>query len=107
MASGLNNERPTLKRRLTPPAVGMLVVDHRGDRLTRVDYASMAMLLAHQGRRVETCSPGETGDRDDVVEDVVAVLTSMAARISGRHISKRRAERSRACVGHVVQSEDA
>lgn len=104
IASGLNDDRPKLKKLLTNPKVGVLVVEHR-DRLTRFGYSYIATLLEQQGRRVEAMYPSETGD--DLVEDFVAVITSMAARIYGRRTSKRRAEQMKACVEHVMQSEDA
>ena len=100
-ASGLNDERPKLKKLLTNPRVGVLVVEHP-DRLTRFGYGYIATLLEQQGRRVEAIYPG-----DGLVDDFVAVITRMAARISGRRNSKRRAERIRACVEQVMQSEDA
>jgi putative resolvase len=43
---------------------------------------------------------------DGLVDDFGAVITSMAARIYGCRKSKRRAERLRACVEHVLHSED-
>jgi putative resolvase len=104
MASGLNDERPKLKKVLTNPKVGIIVVEHR-DRLTRFGYGYIATLLEHQGRRVEALYPSDTGD--GLVDDFVAIITSMAARISGRRNSKRRAERIRACVEQVMQGEDA
>ncbi len=104
IASGLNDDRPKLKKLLTNPKIGVLVVEHR-DRLTRFGYSYIATLLEQQGRRVEAMYPSETGD--DLVEDFVAVITSMAARIYGRRTSKRRAEQMKACVEHVMQSEDA
>ncbi len=102
IASGLNDERPKLKKLLTNPQVGVLVVEHR-DRLTRFGYGYIATLLEQQGRRVEAIYPSDTGD--DLVDDFVAVITSMAARIYGQRNSKRRAERIKACVEHVMQSE--
>jgi putative resolvase len=102
IASGLNDERPKLKKVLTSPSVGIIVVEHR-DRLTRFGYGYIATLLEQQGRRVEALYPSDTGD--GLVDDFVAVITSMAARLYGRRNSKRRAERIRACVEHVMHSE--
>jgi putative resolvase len=102
IASGLNEERPKLTKLLTDRRVGVLVVEHR-DRLTRFGYGYIMTLLAHQGRRVEAIFPRETAD--GLVDDFVAVITSLAARIYGRRTSKRRAERIRACVERVLQSE--
>lgn len=104
IASGLNDERPKLKKLLTNPKIGVLVVEHR-DRLTRFGYGYIATLFEQQGRRVEAIYPADTGD--DLVDDFVAVITSMAARIYGRRHSKRKAERIRACVEQVMQEGDA
>lgn len=104
IASGLSDDRPKLKKVLTDSRVGTLVVEHR-DRLTRFGYGYIATLLAHQGRRVEAIYPSDTDD--GLVDDFVAVITSMATRIYGRRNSKRRAERIRACVEHVMQSEQS
>ncbi|HET8907955.1 MAG TPA: IS607 family transposase [Ktedonobacterales bacterium] len=102
IASGLNDERPKLKQLLTNPKIGVLVVEHR-DRLTRFGYGYIATLLEQQGRRVEAIFPSDTGD--DLADDYVAVITSMAARIYGRRNAKWRAEQIKACVEHVMQSE--
>ncbi len=102
IASGLNDERPKLKKLLQSPKMGVLVVEHR-DRLTRFGYGYIATLLEQQGRRVEVMYPSDTGD--DLVDDFVAVITSMAARIYGRRNSKRRAEQIKACIEHAMQSE--
>ncbi len=104
IASSLNDERPKLKKLLTNPRVGVLVVEHR-DRLTRFGYGYIATLLEQQGRRVEAIYASDTGD--GLVDDFVAVMTNMAARMYGRRNSKRRAERIRTCVEQVMQSEDA
>ena len=105
IASGLNDARPKLTKLLTDTRVGVIVVEHR-DRLTRFGYGYIATLLEAQGRRVEAVFPTDTGD--ELVDDFVAVITSMAARIYGRRNSKRRAERIHACVKHCVeQAEDA
>src|SRR5215813_7433252 len=45
IASGLNDERPKLKKLLTNAKVGVLVVEHR-DRLTRFGY--ITALLEHE-----------------------------------------------------------
>jgi len=102
IASGLNDEGPKLKKLLTDARVGVLVVEHR-DRLTRFGYGYLTTLLEHQGRRVEAVFPTDTGD--DLVDDFVAVITSMAARIYGRRNSKRRAAQVQACIEHVMRQE--
>jgi predicted site-specific integrase-resolvase len=102
IASGLNDERPKLKKLLTNAKIGVLVVEHR-DRLTRFGYNYIATLLEQQGRRVEAIYPSDSGD--DLIDDFVAVITSMAARIYGRRNSTRRAEQIKACIEHTLRSE--
>jgi predicted site-specific integrase-resolvase len=108
MAPGLNDARPQRKQVLTHPPAGVIVVAQR-DRLTRFGYGDNAMLLAHEGRRVEAVFPTETGE--GLVEDCVAVITGMiasrAARIDGRRTSKQRAEQIKDCVEHVLHHESA
>jgi putative resolvase len=103
IASGLNDERPKLKKLLTDTRVGVLVIEHR-DRLTRFGYGYITTLLEHQGRRVEAIFPTDTGD--DLVDDFVAAITSMAARIYGRRNAKRRAAQIQACVKRCVEQAE-
>src|SRR5215472_3134539 len=99
VASGLNDHRPKLAKLLTDPTMGTLVVEHR-DRLTRFGYEYIRQLLETQGRRLEVLFPSET--EDELVDDFVAVITSMAMRIYGQRSSKGKAERIRACVEQVM-----
>ena len=103
IASGLNDERPKLKKLLTDTRVGVLVIENR-DRLTRFGYGYITTLLEHQGRRVEAIFPTDTGD--DLVDDFVAVITSMAARIYGRRNAKRCAAQIQACVKQCVEQAE-
>lgn len=102
IASGLNEHRPNLSKLLTDPTVGTLIVEQR-DRVTRFGYEYIRQLLEAHGRHLEVLFPSDT--EQELVEDFVAVITSMAARIYGRRTSTRRAERIRACIEHVLQSE--
>jgi predicted site-specific integrase-resolvase len=104
IASGVNDERPKLKKLLTDARVGVLVVEHR-DRLTRFGYGYIATLLEHAGRRVEVDFPTDTGD--GLLDDFVAVITSMAARLYGRRNAKRRAAHIQACVQRCVEEAEA
>ncbi|HEU5200909.1 MAG TPA: IS607 family transposase [Ktedonobacterales bacterium] len=103
IASGLNDHRPKLAKLLTDPTIGTLIVEHR-DRLTRFGYEYIRQLLETQGRHLEVLFPSDT--ENELVEDFVAVITSMAARIYGQRNSKRKAERIRACVEQVMQEGD-
>jgi len=102
IASGLNDQRPKLEKLLADVSIGTIVVENR-DRLTRFGSHYIETLLEAQGRRVEMIFASDTGD--ELVDDFVAVITSMAARIYGRRQSKRRAEKIKACVENMMQEE--
>ena len=54
-----------------------------------------------QGRRIEVMFPSDTNH--DLVDDFIAVITSMASRIYGRRHSKERAEKIKSCVEQVMK----
>ena len=103
VASGLNDQRPKLLKLLQESSIGTIVVEHR-DRLTQFGYHYIKALLAIQARKIEVIFPSDT--QDDLVDDFVAVITSMAARIYGRRNSKRRAEQIKQCIEkHMLEKE--
>lgn len=104
IASGLNDNRPKFLKLLADPSIGTILVEHR-DRGTRFGWRYLTTLLEAQGRRIEAIFPNET--QDDLVDDFVSLITSMAARIYGRRGSRRRAERIKQCVESVMKEERA
>src|SRR6266571_3739494 len=102
IASGLNDHRPKLEKLLADTSIGTIIVENR-ERLTRFGSHYIETLLEAQGRHLEMIFSGETGD--ELVDDFIAVITSMAARIYGRGPSKRRAEKIKQCVEHMMQEE--
>lgn len=103
IASGLNESRPKFLKLLADPTIGTIIVEHK-DRSTRFGWTYITTLMEAQGRRMEAVFPDDTSD--DLVNDCVSLITSMAARIYGRRGSKRRAERIKHCVEQVMQTED-
>ena len=103
IASGLNDSRPKFLELLADPTIGTIIVEKR-DRSTRFGWNYMTTLMEAHGRRMEAVFPDET--KDDLVNDFVSIITSMAARIYGRRGSRRKAERIRACVEQVMLTED-
>jgi putative resolvase len=57
-----------------------------------------------QGRRLEVIFPSDTDN--DLVDDFIAVITSMASLIYGRRTSIRRAEMIKVCMEQVMKQED-
>ncbi|EFH89538.1 IS607 family transposase [Ktedonobacter racemifer] len=102
IASGLNDNRPKFLKLLADPSIGTILVERR-DRGTRFGWRYLTTLLQAQGRRIEAIFPHET--QDDLVDDVVSLITSMAARMYGRRGSRHRAERIKQCVESVMKEE--
>jgi putative resolvase len=96
VGSGLNGNRPRLKRLLADPTVATIVVAHR-DRLARFDVEYLQAALAAQGRRILVAEEGET--TDDLVGDMLDVLTSLCARRYGRRGARNRALRALTAAG--------
>jgi putative resolvase len=91
VGSGLNGRRPKLARLLADAQVTTIVVEHR-DRLARFGVEQLQAALAAQGRRILVADDGET--TDDLVRDVIEVLTSFCARLYGRRGARNRALRA-------------
>ena len=91
VGSGLNDHRPKRMKVLADPSIAIVAVEHR-DRLMRFGAEYVESALAAQGRRLVEVDPGETSD--DLVQDMIEVLTSMCARLYGRHSARQRAEKT-------------
>lgn len=91
VGSGLNGGRPKLMRLLTDPDVSAIVVEHR-DRLARFGSEYIEGTMAASGRRLIIVEEAET--TDDLVQDMIEVMTSLCARLYGRRSAKNRAARA-------------
>ena len=89
LALGLNGSRPKLAKFLTDTTRGTIIVEHK-DRFTRFDFEYIRQLLEVQQRRIEIVFELDTND--ELVDDFVAIITSMSARLYDRRNSKRRAQ---------------
>jgi putative resolvase len=69
----------------------VIVVEHR-DRLARFGVEHLHAALAPHGRRIVVVDDGAT--TDDLVRDMIEVLTSMCARLYGRRGARNRALRA-------------
>ncbi|MFJ4814143.1 IS607 family transposase [Streptomyces sp. NPDC088801] len=91
IASGMNGCRVRAKRLLADPAVTTVVVEHK-DRLGRMNVELIEAALSATGRRLVVLDDGEV--EDDLVQDMVEVLTSFCARLYGRRSAKNRARKA-------------
>jgi putative resolvase len=104
VGSGLNGRRPRLARLLADPTATMIVVEHR-DRLARFGVEHLEAALSAQGRRLVVVDPCEA--TDDLVRDMIDVLTSFCARLYGRRGARNRALRAVTCAKRPPGLADA
>jgi putative resolvase len=91
IASGMNGGRTKARRLLADPAVSSVVVEHK-DRLGRVNVELVEAALSATGRRLVVLDEGDV--EDDLVRDMVEVLTSFCARLYGRRSARNRARKA-------------
>lgn len=76
---------------LTNPTIKTIVVEHR-DRLMRFGAEYVESALAAQGRKLIVADESEL--KDDLVQDMIEVLTSFCARLYGRRSAKNKAKKA-------------
>ena len=91
IASGVNDSRPKLLSLLRDTSITLLVVEHR-DRLTRFGFHYIETLLETQGRKIEVVNAAEN-NKEDLIADLVAIVSSFTARLCGQRRAKRQTER--------------
>lgn len=97
VGSGMNGQRKKLHGLLADPGLEAIVVEHR-DRLGRMNTELVEAALSAHGRRLVVVDDTELVD--DLVQDMVDVLTSFCARLYGRRSARNRAERA---ISHAAQ----
>ncbi|GAA0336270.1 IS607-like element IS1535 family transposase [Streptomyces turgidiscabies] len=95
--SGMNGARAKARRLLADPEVTTVVVEHR-DRLGRMNTELVEAALEASGRRLVVLDGREV--EDDLVRDMVEVLTSFCARLYGRRSAKNRAHKALQAAEH-------
>lgn len=89
-ASGLNDKRPKLLRLIESKLVTRIVVEH-SDRLSRFGVNFLTSLLKQKGCEVEIINHA-ADDKEDLMQDFVAIVTSFCARLYGMRRNRRRTE---------------
>ena len=91
IGSGLNGHRPKLMKILSNPDITTIVVEHR-DRLMRFGSEYVESSLQAQGRSLVVVDKSEL--KDDLVQDMIEVLTSFCARLYGRRYAANKARKA-------------
>jgi putative resolvase len=97
VGSGVNGRRPRPARLLGDPEVQTIVVEHR-DRVARFGVEHLHAAPVVTGRRIVVVDTSETAD--DLVRDMVEVLTWMCAGLYGRCGARNRAMRAVTATRH-------
>jgi putative resolvase len=97
VGSGMNGARSKVKGLLADPGVTTIVVEHK-DRLGRMNVELVEAALSAAGRRLVVLDDGEV--EDDLVRDMVEVLTSLCARLYGRRSARNRAQKALEAAEH-------
>ena len=104
IGSGLNGHRTKIMRLLADPTVHVIVVEHR-DRLARFGSEYIESALSASGRKLIVVDQSEM--KDDLVQDMIAVLTSFCARLYGRRAAKNRAAKAVAAAASPTEDDAA
>ncbi|HHB93227.1 MAG TPA: IS607 family transposase [Thioploca sp.] len=91
IGSALNGNRPKLIRLLRDSSIKVIAVEHK-DRLMRFGYEYVESALHSQGRNLFVVDNKEL--KDDLLEDMISVLTSFCARLYGRRSAKNKAKKA-------------
>ena len=91
VGSGINGRRSKLTKVLKDRNVKIILVEHR-DRLMRFGYEYLESALSAQGRKLIVADPAEL--KDDLVQDMIEILTSFCARLYGRPSAKNKAKQA-------------
>jgi len=95
VASGLNERRPQLRKALKQIATGqadILVVEYR-DRLARFGFEYLDLFITAFDGRIEVLeTTNGQSPNEELVNDLIAIVTSFSARIYGKRGGKRVAQ---------------
>jgi predicted site-specific integrase-resolvase len=90
IGSGLNDNRQQLNQLLSNDKMTRVVISDK-DRLTRFGFNYIKKLLENKNCNIVVINNAST-DTDDLMQDFVSVITSMAARVYGLRRHKRHVE---------------
>lgn len=90
IGSGINDSRPKLTRLLQFKDYGILLVEQK-ERLARFGTNYIELLLAQQGVKLEIINTS-LDSSDELMMDLIAIITSFCDRIYGRRLSTRKTE---------------
>lgn len=99
VGSGVNDSRKKLTKMLQRDDYHLIVCEHK-DRLTRVGFNYIKVLLNQMGKDVEVINEARE-EKEDLMSDFVSIITSFCARIYGMRRQNRKTE----CIIECLEGE--
>ncbi|OKH17543.1 resolvase, partial [Hydrococcus rivularis NIES-593] len=100
IGSGVNDNRKKLTTILQNDNYHLIVVEHK-DRLTRIGFNYLKVLLNQQGKDIEVVNLAEE-ETEDIMQDFISIITSFCARIDGPRKRKHKTE----CMIKCLEEEE-
>jgi len=91
VGSGLNDKRKKLLSIFHDPLVKRIVVEHR-DRLTRFGFNYLQTFAEIEGFEIIVADKTMDNDKDDIMADFTAIITSFCARLYSKRRGKNKAD---------------
>ena len=91
VGSGLNDERKKLLSIFKDPHVKRIVVEHR-DRLTRFGFNYLQTFAEIEGFEIIVADKTINNNKDDIMADFTAIITSFCARLYSKRRGKNKAD---------------
>ncbi len=92
VASGLNERRKGLKKLfdyVVNGKIDVVVISYK-DRLTRFGFRYLEEFFSSHGVRIEVVFGEEPGFQQELIEDLIAIVTSFAGRLYGKSHKKKK-----------------
>jgi len=91
VGSGINDTRKQWLSLLQDRMIRIIVVEHK-DRFTRFGFTGYKTLMNTAGRDIEVVNEEENG-KEDLLQDLVSIITSFCARLYGQRRCKGKTEK--------------
>ena len=91
VGSGINDTRKQWLSLLQDRTVRIIVVEHK-DRFTRFGFTGYKTLLNADGRDIQVVNEADNC-KEDLLQDLVSIITSFCARLYGQRRCKRKTEK--------------
>ena len=91
IGSSVNDSRKQWVSLLKDKSINLIVVEHK-DRFTRFGFNAIKVLLNNEFRDIEVVNEAEN-QKDDLLQDLVSIITSFCARLYGLRRSKIKTEK--------------